>query len=267
MSYLLGVIQLTSGAESKYNYAKVEEFAEQAKQLGCKLIALPEVFACFCKEEDKLQLAEDSENPPSLDFLCKLASRLQMYILGGSIQLLSPAGDSVINRSYLVDKHGKVLDFYDKIHLFDVTVNGQQYFESAMTVPGNRVVNQSTELGNLGLSICYDLRFPELYRQLSGNGAEIVFVPAAFTPKTGRDHWEVLLRARAIENQIYIVAPNQYGKHQNGLRTSGRSLVIDPWGTVLTRKGAGEGLIIAEINLDYLHQLRQKMPCLEHRRI
>ena len=238
-----------------------------AARRGAKLVGLPENFAFLGSEQRKLELATELATQCH-KYLVTMARRYQVTLLGGGFPC--PAGEgAVYNRAELIDTDGQLLAGYDKIHLFDVDLpDGNTYEESATVHAGNRLppVVHVPGLGGLGLSICYDVRFPELYRSLANAGADILLIPAAFTAFTGKDHWQVLLRARAIENTAYVFAPAQTGVHY-GLRQSyGHAMVIDPWGTVLADAGTSPGLAMADIDTTRLLQVRRQMPSLRHRK-
>ena len=202
------------------------------------------------------------------EFLSRLARELGIYLLGGSILEEIPASPKAYNTSLLFDPSGKLLASYRKIHLFDVDLaNGVSLRESETRAHGGDVVVAPTSLGTMGLSVCYDLRFPELYRRLADKGAHLIFVPSAFTAFTGQAHWETLLRARAIENQVYVIAPDQFGKSPNSFETYGHSMIVDPWGKILGELFDGPGIVMAEIDLDYLAKVRTELPALDHRKL
>jgi predicted amidohydrolase len=265
----VAAIQLNSTPDLTRNLQRARELVIQAKDLGAELVALPEHFA---------YLGPEGQNPPSAQPLAgplvrefgALARELGIFLLLGSFLETADPHSPPYNSSVLLGKDGAILAAYRKIHLFDVDLaGGPTYQESKCTCPGQDAV--VTALPGTpftaGLAICYDLRFPELFRCLSAKGADLIFLPAAFTLATGRDHWEVLVRARAIENQAYIVAPAQWGRHSPGRRSYGRSLIVDPWGTILAQAPDTEGLILAELDYARLARLRREMPCLEHRRL
>ena len=263
-----GVIQLTSGEVLEENLERAGHYIDRAASEGCKLVCLPEVFSLFTTDEKKYGAAQDPQDNQALKFLQSKASEHKMWIHGGSINVKGDEEGKVFNRSSMINPQGEVVVEYDKIHLFDVNLNnGGVYKESLRTIPGVSTQICDTDFGKVGMSVCYDLRFPELYREMSQEGARVLMVPAAFTRKTGQDHWEVLLRARAIENQAFLLAANQSGLHQNGLKTWGHSMIIDPWGRILAEIADGEGLITAELDFKILEDFRSSMPCLEHRRI
>lgn len=267
-SYLAAAICMTSKPDLDYNLSQAEELIELAVNQGAELIGLPENFAFLGEESDKLthgqEIAVKAEK-----FLKKMARRFQVTLLGGGFPI-PVEGDptKAYNVALLVDGNGQDLARYYKVHLFDVNVpDGNTYLESSTVMAGKDYppIYRSETLGNLGLSICYDVRFPELYRYLSAQGADILFIPAAFTAFTGKDHWKILLQARAIENTCYIIAPAQTGNHYQRRYTHGHAMIVDPWGTVLADAGEKPGLAIAEIKPTRLEQVRQQMPSLQHR--
>ena len=214
-------------------------------------------------------MAERDGDGPVQSFLSATARALKMWILGGTVVLHGDTDSRVANTSLLIDADGKRVARYDKIHLFDVTIPGrnEQYLESKHVTPGGTTVVADTPVGRLGLSDCYDMRFPEMYRDLVSRGAQWLAMPAAFTVPTGRAHWETLLRARAIENLCYVVAPAQWGMHSSGRETYGDSIIIDYWGQVLSRMPKGTGVITADIDLEQQHDSRVRFPALENRRL
>ena len=266
-SFLAAALQCTSTPDPEANFAQIEELIDLAARRGAELVGLPENFAFLGAEDKRLELAPTLAERCSR-FLVTMARRYQVAILGGGFPV--PAGESAtFNRSELVSRDGQVLATYDKIHLFDVDLpDGNTYTESATITAGNTLppVAELPGLCRVGLSICYDVRFPELYRHLAGAGAELLMVPAAFTAYTGKDHWQVLLQARAIENTSYVLAPAQTGLHYGRRQSHGHALVIDPWGTVLADAGVGPGVAIAPIDTDHLQRIRAQMPSLRHRR-
>ena len=265
-SYLAAAVQMTSKPDLEKNLVEAEELIELAVRRGAQLIGLPENFAFLGEEEDKLAQA-DTIAHKSEKFLQTMAQRFQITILGGGFPVLGEGG-KVFNTALLIDPSGTELARYHKVHLFDVNLpDGNTYRESNTMMSGKDLppIYKSEELGSLGLSICYDVRFPELYRHLSKNGANVLFVPAAFTAYTGKDHWQVLLQARAIENTCYVIAPAQTGVHYGIRNTHGHAMIIDPWGVILADAGTEAGVAVAEINPTRLQQVRQQMPCLQHR--
>jgi len=266
-SVLAAALQLTSGSDPETNLAAAEEQIELAARRGADLVGLPENFAFMGDDQRRLELAPALAEQCSR-FLVTMARRYQVTLLGGGFPV--PAGETLTyNRAELVGTEGQLLARYDKIHLFDVDIpDGITYRESATVKPGHDLppVVDVPGLCRIGLSICYDVRFPELYRHLAGAGAELLMVPAAFTAYTGKDHWQVLLQARAIENTAYVVAPAQTGVHYGRRQTHGHALVIDPWGTVLADAGLAPGLAVGPVDGGHGERVRAQMPSLQHRR-
>jgi deaminated glutathione amidase len=265
-SYLAAAVQMNSLPNLQKNLAQAEELIELAVKRGAELVTLPENFSFLGDEAAKQQqaatIATESEK-----FLRRMAQKFQVTILGGGYPVPTSNG-KVYNTALLVDPNGQEVGRYEKTHLFDVLIpDGETYQESSMVLAGQKLPDlyHSEELGNLGLSVCYDVRFPELYRHLSKQGADVIFVPAAFTAYTGKDHWQVLLQARAIENTCYVVAPAQTGKHNPTRQSHGHAMIVDPWGVVLADAGEDTGVAIAEINPARLAQVRRQMPSLNHR--
>jgi nitrilase len=261
---------MTSGHVVADNLAAAAALLREAKDAGAEIACLPENF-CFIglKDADKLQVAEPDGDGVVQNFLSAQARALQMWILGGTAVLRGDTSSRVANASLLFDADGKRVARYDKIHLFDVTIPGrnEQYLESRHVTPGSSAVLADTPVGRLGMSVCYDMRFPELYRDLVSRGAEWLAMPAAFTVPTGIAHWETLLRARAIENLCYVVAPAQWGTHSSGRETYGDTIIIDYWGQVLSRMAKGTGVITADIDLSKLSESRRRFPALDNRRL
>jgi len=252
------------------NLARATELAAQAAERGAALLSLPECFAFIGRRmADKLAVAESLDQPgPILGAVRQMARRHRMWVAAGGVPERTPeSGDRVFNTLVLVDPDGETRATYRKIHLFDVHIPGRaELRESSSTAAGSEPVVADTPLARLGLSICYDVRFPELYRQLAcEGGAEVLMVPAAFTAHTGAAHWHTLLRARAIENQCFVVAAAQHGHHNPARESYGHSLIVDPWGTVLAEVEEGDGVAVAEIDLGQLAEVRQQMPCHQHR--
>jgi predicted amidohydrolase len=266
----VAAIQMTSSHIVADNLAAAGELLREAKDLGCDIACLPENFSFIgLRDADKLQVAEPDGAGVVQSFLSDTARELKMWILGGTIVLRGDSDRRVANSSLLIDADGERVARYDKIHLFDVTIPGreEQYRESTHVSPGRETVIADTPVGKLGLSVCYDMRFPELYRELVSQGAEWLAMPAAFTVPTGRAHWETLLRARAIENLCYVVAPAQTGTHTSGRETYGDSLIVDYWGQVLSRLARGSGVISAEIDLAKEAETRARFPALDNRQL
>jgi predicted amidohydrolase len=266
----VAAIQMTSSHVVADNLASAGALLREAKDAGALIACLPENFSFIgLKDADKLRVAESDGNGPVQAFLSDTARKLNMWILGGTIVIRTGDLSRVANSSLLIDAEGKRAARYDKIHLFDVTIPGrnEQYRESNHVLPGRDPVIADTPVGKLGLSVCYDMRFPELYRELVAQGAEWLAMPAAFTVPTGRAHWETLLRARAIENLCYVVAPAQSGIHTSGRETYGDSLIVDYWGQVLSRLAKGTGVITAGIDLASQAESRARFPALDNRQL
>jgi deaminated glutathione amidase len=263
----VAALQMTSGPDVSANLAQARELLVQARSRDARLAALPENFAFMgLKDEDKRAVGEADGSGPIQDFLGATARDLGLWIVAGTIPIRAADG-RVSAASLVFDAEGKRVARYDKIHLFDVDIPGKAeiYRESAHVAPGREAVVVDTPVGRVGLSVCYDMRFPELFRQLSAAGAQIITVPSAFTAPTGRAHWETLLRARAIENLCYVIAPAQSGFHPNGRETYGDSLIVDHWGAVLQRLPRGTGCVVADVDLNRQEQARTSFPALTHR--
>jgi deaminated glutathione amidase len=270
----VAAIQMVSGLQVQVNLERAALLIERAAKAGAQLICLPEYFCILGQHGyDKVQIAEPFEQGPMQFFLSQQAKQHSVTLIGGSVPLVSNISGKVFNSCLVFNPDGQRIARYDKIHLFTLNQGAEQFDESLTIVPGTQPVQFSLKDGQqswrIGLSICYDLRFAELFRAVSPFGArcDIIFVPSAFTHTTGQDHWEVLLRARAIENQCYIVAPAQGGVHENGRRTWGHSLIADPWGTVLNCHREGEGVVLADLSLSTLAQTRSRLPSLLHQTI
>jgi len=265
-SYLVAAVQMTSEPNLEANLTQAEDLIDLAVRQGAELVCLPENFSFLGEETEKInrsaEIAEASQT-----FLKTMAQRYQVAILGGGFPV--PVDDKrVANTALMLDRNGQELARYEKVHLFDVNLpDGNTYQESSTVRAGATLppIADADHLGKLGLSVCYDVRFPELYRHLSQNGAEVLFVPAAFTAYTGKDHWQILLQARAIENTCYVVAPAQTGRHYGIRHSHGHAAIIDPWGVILADAGTEPGVAIAEISPDRLSKVRSQMPCLNHR--
>jgi|CXWL01.1.fsa_nt_gi predicted amidohydrolase len=267
MAPFAAAVQMTSGAEKARNLEVVVRLVRAARVAGASFVGLPENFSWLGPEADRKGAAEDL-NGPTLTAVSTLAKECGVHLLAGSFLERGAPGGKLYNTSVLIGPDGAQLSVYRKIHLFDVALgDGQTYRESAQVAPGVQVALADTPLGKLGLSVCYDLRFPELYRQLSAKGATVLAVPSAFTLMTGKDHWEVLLRARAIENQCHVIAPAQWGMHAAGRMTYGHACIVDPWGAVLSQASDGEGFALAPIDAAFTAQVRSKLPALSHRRL
>jgi predicted amidohydrolase len=266
-TFLVAAAQMTSTADRRRNLETALRLVDEAADRGARFVGLPENFGFMGKEEERIAGAEPVDGP-TLAALREKARARRIFVLAGSIAEKVDAPGKTGNTSVLVADDGAIAAVYRKIHLFDVELgDGSRYEESRTVEPGRETVVAETALGRVGLSVCYDLRFPELYRRLADAGAELLCVPAAFTLFTGKDHWEVLLRARAIENLAYLVAPAQWGRHSATRMTYGNAMVVDPWGTVLARCGDGEGVCVAPFRRERLAQVRRDVPALAHRRL
>ena len=264
----VAAIQMASGSNVAANLAEAERQIEAAVRDGAEWVALPENFGLIgVQQEDVVAQAEAAGSGPIQDFLSALARRLGIVIAGGTVPVRADAGH-YFNRLPVYDAEGRCIAHYDKIHLFDVSLpdGGESYQESAVIQPGTEVVVADVGGVRLGLAICYDLRFPELFRLLLDKGAEIFVLPSSFTSVTGQAHWHTLLRARAIENLTAIIAPAQGGFHVNGRETYGHSLIVDAWGNILAERPGGAGHAIADINLEQQAQMRERFPVLRHRK-
>ncbi|WP_058535592.1 carbon-nitrogen hydrolase family protein [Legionella saoudiensis] len=261
----VAVAQMVSSANVMNNLQQVETLMVQAREQEAELILLPENLAFMGhKDIDKLQIGEVYGQGPIQEKISQLAKSLGLWVIAGTIPI--KVNSSKVRASSLVyDNQGLCVARYDKIHLFDVNVSAQEsYQESATIERGDKLVVVDTPIGKVGLTVCYDLRFPELYRELAIQGAQLFTVPSAFTAITGQAHWDVLLRARAIENLSYVLAANQGGQHENGRSTYGHSMIVDPWGRVLAEHEEGVGIVTAEIDLQGLHHLRKTFPTVDH---
>ncbi len=260
----IAAVQLASGPNVKGNLDEAGRLIEMAVAQGAKLVALPEYFAIMgLKDNDKVKAREKLGAGPIQQFLSSTARRHGVWLVGGSVPLECASPDKVRNTCLVYDDKGGLAARYDKIHLFGFQMGKECYEEERTIEPGKDVVTVETPFARLGLSICYDLRFPELYRAMKD--VDIILVPSAFTETTGKAHWETLIRARAIENLAYVLAPAQGGYHLNGRETHGDSMIVDPWGVVLDRLARGSGVVVAGINLQHLKNLRQSLPALSHR--
>lgn len=263
----VAAIQMTSGPDVAANLAQARALLVQAREREARLAALPENFSFMgLKDEDKRAVGETDGSGPIQDFLAATAQELGLWIVAGTIPIRFSDG-RVSAASVVINAEGKRVARYDKIHLFDVDIPGkaETYRESAHVAPGHEAIVVDTPVGRVGLSVCYDMRFPELFRKLSAAGAQILTIPSAFTVPTGRAHWETLLRARAIENLCAVIAPAQSGFHPNGRETYGDSMIIDHWGVVLQRLPRGQGCVVADIDLNRQAEARTSFPALTHR--
>jgi predicted amidohydrolase len=267
LSFVAAAVQMKSGPDKAANVAEASARIEEAARAGAQLVALPEVFA-WRGPHDRERLEAEPVPGPTTDRMAALARRLGIHLVAGSLLEARPDG-LPYNTTTLFSPDGSLLALYRKIHLFDIDLPGRVTIrESDLRAPGSEVVCVATALGRIGLAVCYDLRFPELFRRLADAGAEIVVMPSAFTRPTGLAHWEPLLRARAIENQCFVIAPNQFGAGSAGFSDYGNSLLVDPWGTVLARGGDDEpGVVSATLDADVLERVRRELPSLAHRRL
>jgi predicted amidohydrolase len=259
-------IQMTATADRDRNLQTADRLVRAAAADGATLIVLPEKWSAYGEPEVAVQAAEPLDGP-ALSWARALAAELGLDLVAGSIPEISVDGGRGSNTSVHVGPDGKDRAVYRKLHMFDVSVGGDDYRESEREAPGSEIVLSKTADGTgLGLSICYDLRFPELFRRLAVEGALIISLPSAFTVSTTRDHWEILVRARAIENQCFVIAANQFGEHAKGVKSGGRSLIVDPWGVVLAAAEDGERFIAADLDFERLERIRAKLPSLASRR-
>ena len=266
---LLAAVQVCSTDDLQGNLKRASELVSIAVDRGAEFVCLPENFAFMRREGNTFPCAQGLDGP-IVGALRELASRSRIWLLGGTFPESIPGQTRVHNTSVLVAPNGDVAGVYRKIHLFDVDLGadgGGAFRESETFAPGQEVVVADTPFGGFGMSVCYDVRFPELYREMSRQGANWIAVPSAFMPQTGRDHWEVLLRARAIESQAFVVAPAQCGQHAPDRASYGRSMIIDPWGLILAQAGDRPGVIVADCDLADLERVRAAIPALKNRRL
>ena len=263
----VAAIQMASAPQAEANLYEAGRLIQLAKEQGAELIVLPENFAIMGIEEtDKVEIREKFNSGPIQTFLRDQAKKHNVWLVGGTIPLECDDPNKILAACILYNNYGEVVARYDKIHLFDVDLdNEESYKESETIAQGKDLAVVDTPFGRLGLAICYDLRFPELFRKLMELQVDIIALPAAFTATTGQAHWECLVRARAIENLCYLIAANQGGYHLNGRNTYGDSMIVDPWGNVLNRLSRGAGVVIASVDLDQMNKTRRTFPCLEHR--
>jgi len=266
-SLRVACVQMNSGDSVAANLLRAGELLQQAAQQGARLALLPENFAFMgAGDAVKRAAAETEEDSLAIAFLAGESARLHISIIGGSVLLKDNGNERLRNTSIVFSAEGKRLASYDKIYLFDVDLDGETYRESDLIQPGSAPKEINAEGWQIGLSICYDIRFPELYRRYSAASCELLAIPSAFTVPTGRAHWETLLRARAIENQCYVLAAGQWGVHPGGRRTWGHSMIVDPWGEVMAMQEEGEGVIVADLSRVRLQSVRRQLPALQHRR-
>lgn len=263
-------IQMASGLSVSSNLLEAEKLITEAAKAGAKLVALPENFALMGETEfDKIKHKEVDGEGPIQAFLSNTAKKLGVWLVAGTIPLAAEDENKVIAACLVFNGQGERVARYDKIHLFDVSVpdTDEEYRESDTIAKGQSELVIDSPFGKLGVAVCYDLRFPELFRKMAQKGLDVLIIPSAFTAETGAAHWEVLLRARAIENLCYVVAPNQGGFHLNGRKTYGHSMIIDPWGVVLDCYKTGSGFVIADIEPERIKKVRASFPALQHRQI
>ncbi len=263
-AFKVAALQMASGPNVAGNLSEARRLIENAVAQGARLVVLPEFFSIMgMKEDDMLAAREQAGTGAMQAFLAEMARKHRIWVIGGSIPLEATAPNKIRNACLVFDEHGEQVARYDKIHLFNLDLGNEHYHEANTVEAGNQVVVVDSPFGRIGLAICYDLRFPELFRAMKS--VDIVVLPAAFTATTGKMHWETLVRARAIENLVYVIAAAQGGYHVNGRETHGHSMVVDPWGRVLDQLPRGSGVVIAEVNPSYQKSLRASLPALTHR--
>lgn len=264
--FKVAAVQMNTQDDKDRNVERALELIRSAASQGAQLVGLPENFNFLGSPDAQVEHAEAIDGP-TVKCLADEARAHGIYICAGSILEVVEGRDKVYNTSVLLDPRGELVARYRKLHLFDINVEGQvDGNESATMLPGDEIVVARTDLAAVGMSICYDLRFPELYRSLALDGAEVILSPAAFTLYTGKDHWELLIRARAVENSVYMVAPDQFGKYPPGEHTFGNTMIVDPWGTVIARAADREMAVVAEVDLDWQSTVRKSVPSLRSRR-
>ena len=263
-AFKVAAIQMASGPNVAGNLSEARRLIAKAAEQGARLVVLPEFFAIMgMNEQDKIKVREQPGEGPIQSFLSDIARHYKIWLVGGSIPLAASTPDKVLNSCLVFDEQGKRVARYDKIHLFSLELGNESYDEAKTIEPGNQIVVVDSPFGRIGLAVCYDLRFPELFRSMKN--VDIIVLPAAFTDTTGKMHWEVLVRARAIENLAYVIASAQGGYHVNGRETHGNSMIVDPWGRVLDRLPRGSGVVVADVNPSYQASLRSSLPALSHR--
>jgi deaminated glutathione amidase len=263
-AFKVAAIQMASGTNVTGNLNEARRLIEKAVEQGARLVVLPEYFPIMgIKDTDKIAVREKPGAGPIQEFLSEIARKHRIWLVGGSIPLAASAPDKVLNSCLVFNELGERVAHYDKIHLFNLDLGNEHYHEANTIEPGNKVVVVDSPFGRIGLAVCYDLRFPELFRAMKD--VDIIVLPSAFTETTGKMHWEPLLRARAIENLAYVIAAAQGGYHVSGRETHGHSMIVDPWGRILDQMSRGSGVVIAEVNRGYQASLRASLPALEHR--
>jgi nitrilase len=264
--FRVAAVQMASGPHVGANLQEAQRLIELAAATGARIVALPEYFAIMgMKDTDKVAARERDGTGPIQDFLAAQAKRHKIWIVGGSIPLESSQPDKVRNSCLVYNQAGERVARYDKMHLFGFEMGQESYSEERTIEPGTNVCSVDSPYGRLGISVCYDLRFPELYRAMGE--VDLIFVPSAFTETTGKAHWDTLIRARAIENLAYVVAPAQGGYHVNGRETHGHTMIVDPWGVVLDRLPRGSGVVVAGVNPTYQSKIRKSLPALAHKTV
>jgi predicted amidohydrolase len=261
----VAVVQMNSGEDKAHNLATAERLLVEAAERGAELAVLPELFTYLGRRRLHREVADAVPSPTS-ELLARIARERRMPIIGGSFLETAPGHERLFNTCLAVDADGSIVARYRKLHLFDVDVEGHRYRESDTMSPGADVVLTKLADVPIGLTICYDLRFPELYRRLGAGGARIIAAPSAFTFETGKDHWDLLVRTRAVENQVFVLAAAQVGSHPPGLACYGNAMIVDPWGSVLARAAEGECVVVADLDFDHQDRIRASLPALNHRR-
>jgi deaminated glutathione amidase len=262
----VAAVQMISGPTIPENLVAARRLITQAVEKGAELVLLPEYWAALeASDGEKLAHAEEPGSGPVQDFMSGIAKELGIWLLGGTLSLKSKVEGKVLNAMMVYNPQGENVARYDKVHLFSYSKGNESYDESRAITPGAEVVTFEAPFGRVGLSVCYDLRFPELYRAMGP--CALIVMPAAFVYTTGKAHWEILLRARAIENQCYILASGQGGRHPTGRKTYGYSMLINPWGEIVDVLPEGEGVVVGEIDIENLTEIRERLPALKHRRI
>lgn len=263
-AFKVAALQMASGPNIPGNISEARRLVENAVAQGARLVVLPEFFSIMgMKDGDMLAAREQAGSGVIQDFLAEMARKHHIWVVGGSIPLMDKNPNKYRNTCLVFDEHGQQVARYDKMHLFNLDLGNEHYHEAETIEAGNQVVVIDSPFGRIGLAICYDLRFPELFRAMKN--VDIIVLPSAFTSTTGKLHWETLVRARAIENLAYVIAAAQGGYHVNGRETHGHSMIVDPWGRVLDELPRGSGVVLAEINPDYQASLRASLPALTHR--
>ena len=265
---MVAAIQMVSDYDVDANLKECSRLISLAKKQGAELIVLPESFPIIgLKDTDKVKLREKFNDGPIQTFLRNQAITHKIWLVGGTIPLFCDDPSKILAACLLYNPSGDIVARYDKMHLFDIDISktGERYRESATIIPGDKLVVAKTPFGNVGLAVCYDVRFPEFFRELINHQVEIIVLPSAFTNTTGKAHWECLVRARAIENTCYVIAANQGGQHSSGYNTYGNSMIVDPWGDIMNQMDKGIGVVTATIDLEKMKEVRSAFPCLQHR--